>query len=239
MRKLLFLLVLIPMLGMSQTKNVITVSRFFPKIDKVAEFEKALAAHAQKYHSGDWKWRVYEIQSGPDAGGFHITEGPNSWEQLDGRGTLGAEHMTDWNKNVAIYLTEKYSNTYSAFQDSLSNVALTDYSDKISITRWYPRVGYGNKLSDVIKKMKKAWMAGGESVAVYTASSSGPACYSLVTRYKQGLKERAMGFRKSFKERYEAENGDGSYADFLDTIRQYVNEQWSEILFYRADLSSK
>ncbi len=38
----------------------------FPKADKVLDFEKALAAHAQKYHTGDWKWRVYEIQSGPD-----------------------------------------------------------------------------------------------------------------------------------------------------------------------------
>ena len=70
------------------------------------EFEKALTAHAQKYHTGDWKWRVYEIQSGPDAGGYHIVEGPNSWDEIDKRGNLGSDHNNDWNKNVAIYLTD-------------------------------------------------------------------------------------------------------------------------------------
>jgi hypothetical protein len=45
-------------MGVGQTKNVITVERYFPRIDKIAEFEKALMNHAQKYHTGDWKWRI-------------------------------------------------------------------------------------------------------------------------------------------------------------------------------------
>lgn len=61
-------------------KNVIHAQRVFPKIDQVLEFEKALANHAQKFHSGDNQWRVFGIQSGPDYGGFHIVEGPKSWE---------------------------------------------------------------------------------------------------------------------------------------------------------------
>jgi hypothetical protein len=87
--------------------------------------------------------------------------------------------------------------------------------------------------------MKKAWKAGGESVAVYTASSSGPAQFTLVTRYKQGLKERNAGFRKPFKDRYEGANGTDSFEDFLDVLREYLTDAWSELLFYRADLSSK
>ena len=92
MRKILFLLLALPLLGISQTKNVVSSTRVFPKVDKVAEFEKALAAHAKKYHTGDFKWRVFEIESGPDAGGYHTTEGPLSWESIDSRGNLGAEH---------------------------------------------------------------------------------------------------------------------------------------------------
>jgi hypothetical protein len=68
MRKLMVLWLLVPIVGMSQEKNVINVMRVFPKIDKTAEFEKALVAHAAKYHTGDWKWMVSEIQTGPDAG---------------------------------------------------------------------------------------------------------------------------------------------------------------------------
>ena len=239
MRKIFLFLLFIPLLGMSQVKNVVNVNRVFPKVDKVLEFEKAIATHAQKYHTGDWKWRVFEIQSGPDAGGYHITEGPTSWEAIDSRGNLSVEHNNDWNKNVTIYLTDRGSQSYSVYQDSLSTVALTDYSDKISITHWVQKIGWANKIREMIANMRVVWKAAGESVAVYTASSSGPAQYTLVTRYKQGLKEREMNFLKPFKDRYEAIHGADSFDDFLEVLRNYVAEQWFELLFYRADLSSK
>ena len=238
--KMFFLLsMLLPLIGLSQTKNVISTTRVFPKMDKVLEFEKALATHAKKYHSGTTYWRVFNIQSGPDMGGYHITEGPTSWEGEDTRGNLGNEHNIDWNKNVAIYLTDRQSGGYSVYQDSLSTVALGDFSDKINITHVYPKVGKGDNVVSIIKKLKKNWVAAGVTVAVYTASSSGKGQYTLVTRYKQGLKERAAGFRKPFKETYEAVNGEGSYAQYLKDVADYIDESWSELLFMRADLSSK
>jgi hypothetical protein len=234
-----FLLMLIPLLGISQTKNVISTHRIFPKMDKVLEFEKGIAAHAQKYHTGDTYWRVFAIQSGPDIGGFHVTEGPTSWEGEDARGDLGAEHKLDWNKNVAIYLTDKQSGGYSLYIDSLSTVALGDFSDKINIAHVYPKIGQSDNVVNMIKKLKKTWAAAGITVAVYSASSSGPAQYTLVTRYKQGLKERAVGFRKPFKEAYESANGEGSYAQYLKDAAEYIQDNWSELLFMRKDLSSK
>jgi hypothetical protein len=240
MRKIFLLCMLVPVLGISQNKNIISSFRAFPKVDKVLEFEKAVAAHAQKYHTGDWKWRVWAIQSGPDANGYHITEGPLSWELIDGRGEISNEHNIDWNKNVAIYLTDRGGANYSVFEDSLSTAGLTDYADKINITHWFPKLGWGPKVREVLREMKKTAQAGGQSVAVYSASSSGPAQFTLVTRYKQGLKEREPGFIKPpFKERYEKANGEDSFDHYLEVLREYLNESWSELLFYRADLSSK
>ena len=237
-KKLSLLCVLLPLISSSQIKNVVSTNRLFPKIDKVLEFEKALTAHAKKYHTGDVKWRVFEIQSGPDFGGYHITEGPTSWEALDTRGNLGTEHNNDWMKSIGIYLTEKQSASYSVYVDSLSTVALGDFSDKINITHVFPKMGCSNKIVGIIKDLKKVWTADGSTVAVYSASSSGPAQYILVTRYKQGLKEKADGFRKPFKATYEAVHGATSYEAYLDNIRQYTNDAWSELLFMRHDLSS-
>ncbi|HMO60942.1 MAG TPA: hypothetical protein PKC39_06060 [Ferruginibacter sp.] len=239
MRKIFLLCLLMPLLAIGQKKNVVNATRVFPKIDKVLEFEKALAAHAQKYHNGDWKWRVFEIQSGPDAGGYHITEGPVSWEQIDNRGNLGTEHNLDWHKNIAPFLTEKYVSTYSIYQDTLSTVAVTDYASKINITHWYPKPGWGYKIREVLVKMKKAWEAGNESIAVYTSSSSGEAQFAVVTRYKQGLKEREEGFRKALKERFETIYGEDSWDLIDEMVKNYVDHFWSELLFLRADLSSK
>src|SRR5579859_4805138 len=142
MRKLIISLLLMPLMGFAQMKTVISTERYFPKMDKIAEFEKALANHAQKYHTGDWKWRVLQIQSGPDAGGYQVNEGPNTWDQIDKRGDLGAEHMNDWNKNVAPFLTDRYSSAFAVFHEDLSTVQLTDYSDKIAITHVFPKPGW-------------------------------------------------------------------------------------------------
>ena len=239
MKKIILLCLLAPMMVIAQNKNVLNANRVFPKVDKVLEFEKAIAAHAQKYHTGDWKWRVFDILSGPDAGGYHITEGPNSWDQIDDRGNLGQEHNTDWNKSVAIYLTDKSSIAFSVYQDTLSSIALTDFTNKINISHIYPKLGWGNKVRGLIEKYKKVWVAGGESVAVFQSSSSGPAQYALVTRYKQGLKEREPNFRKPFRERYEAIHGVDSWNDVMEINQKYVDNIWSEMLSLRADLSSK
>lgn len=48
---------LVSLMVVEQNKNDINLTSAFPKADKMLEFEIALAAHAQKYHTGDWKWR--------------------------------------------------------------------------------------------------------------------------------------------------------------------------------------
>ena len=239
MKKFLFMLLLIPVLGIGQTKNVINTTRVFPKADKVLEFEKALATHAQKYHTGDWSWRVYEVTTGPDAGGYHIVEGPASWDAVDGRGNLGKEHNDDWNKNVAVYLTDKVEESYSVYVDSLSTIALTNYSDKIIVNHIYPKPGMIKGANDLVKKLKKVWMDGNENVAVYQSVVSGDPQVVTVTRLKEGLKELADSYRKSIPERYDIAYGAGAWDTYLADYAKYVERRWSELLTYRADLSSK
>jgi hypothetical protein len=229
---------LVPLLGISQNKNVVSTFRVTPKTDKISEFEKALASHAQKYHTGDVKWRVFEVQSGPDYGAFHVTEGPNSWEGMDGRGDISTAHKLDWDKNVAPLTTGEGSAGYSEFKADLSNVQLTDYADKIVISHMYPKPGMIVNVTDLVKKMKKVWEAGNESVAVYQAISSGEPQIVTVSRLKAGLKELAEGYRKPIAERYAAATGE-TWASYLEAYAKSVEKRWSELLFYRADLSSK
>lgn len=239
MKRLFFVLMALPFFSIAQEKNVVHTDRIFAKGDKVPAFEKALAAHAQKYHTGNWKWRVYTVESGPDAGAYHITEGPNSWDEVDGRGDLGKVHQADYNMNIAPTLTDRGSTMYSVYRADLSSVALTDFSDKIAINHIFPKPGYGADVEDAIKKLKKMWDASGQTVAVYESSSSGPQQFTVVTRYKQGLKERNMNFRKPMKERYIQANGDNSWDDFVKWQRNAVDHSWSELLYYHPELSSK
>jgi len=239
MKKLFFFLLALPLIGFGQKQTVVSTSRYFPKADKVLEFEKGLAAHIAKYHSGDWKWRVYEIQTGEDAGGYMVVEGPKSRDECDNRSKLRDEHTKDWNKNVAAYMSDKYSSVYSEYMEDLSTVPLISFTDKIAITHVFPKPGLSQMVEDVIKKIKKAWEAGTQTVAVYKSVVSGPFQYTLVTRFKDGLKELEEGYRKPFKERYEATNGEGTLETYLSKINESTDHVWAELLFYRPDLSAK
>ena len=239
MKIIFLLLLLIPAIGISQAKNVISTNRVFPKVDKQLEFEKALATHSQKFHTGDTKWRVFQIESGPDAGGYHIVEGPKTWESEDKRGDINEAHNNDWHKSVTIYLTDKSSHGYSVYIDSLSTVAVGDYSDKVQVTHVYPKLGSSYRVATLIKNLKAAWAADGSTVAVFESNGSGEAQFAIARRYKQGLKEKEAGFRKPLAETYEKINGKGSWAIYGDIAKEHINDQWSELLFYRADLSSK
>lgn len=238
MKKFFLLCMLIPLLGIGQ-KNVVSAFRVFPKADKGLEFEKALIAHVTKYHTGDWKWNVWEVQSGPDYGGFMITEGPLSWDQFDTRGNLGQAHTDDWAKNVAPLITQRTSSTYSVFKEDMSSVALTDYADKILINHFFPKPGMVVGVASMISKLKKIWTQGKESVAVYNSVGSGAPEYVTVTRMKNGLKELSDDYQKPLSERYEAAHGEGSWKYWLQEFANNVESRWSEILFKRADLSSK
>jgi hypothetical protein len=187
MKKFFFLL-LLPVLGIGQTKTVLTSNRLFAKNDKAGEFEKALSSHAQKYHTGDVAWRVWSIESGPDAGGYMVSEGPTTWSALDSRADISAEHTADWEKNVLPLTTGQGQSGYYDFQADLSTVQLTDYSDKIVINHMTAKPGKINDVMALIQKLQKVWAADGESVAVYSAAYSGEPGYITVTRLKNGFK---------------------------------------------------
>lgn len=230
---------LLSLAGFSQTKNVVSTDRLFPKGDKVSEFEKALASHAQKYHTGNWKWRVLEIQTGPDIGGYHIVEGPNNWTTLDSRGDISKEHSLDWNKSIAPLITEKGGSAFSTFNEELSTVQMTDYSEKVILTHIFLKPGMIDKFMEELKRSKAAWTAGKQSVAVYESYASGPPQVILAYRLKNGLKELEKDYRKPMKESYNAVNGAGAWDSYLKLYAESVESRWSEMLKHRVDLSSK
>jgi hypothetical protein len=239
MRKYFFMLLLVPAIGMGQTKTILTANRIIAKNDKVSEFEKALGNHAQKYHTGDVKWRVWSIESGPYAGGYLVTEGPSTWSALDSRGDISAEHTADWEKNVFSLTADKGQSAYYDFQADVSTVQLTDYSDKILINHMIAKPGMIVKAQELIKRQKKVWEAGKESVAVYSVAFSGEPGFITVSRLKDGLKELASDYRKPFAERFNAANGAGSFDVWLKDYADAVQSRWSELLTYKPKLSSK
>jgi hypothetical protein len=239
MRSFFFLLFLLPFVGTAQTKTVITSNRLFAKNDKVVDFEKALTHHTQTYHKGDVAWRVWSIESGPDAGGYMVSEGPSNWNNLDSRADISAEHTADWENNVLPLTTGRGQSGYYEFQADLSTVQVTDYADKILINHMTAKPGKINDMKALLQKMKKVWQGGSESVAVYATVFSGEPGFIYVTRLKGGLKELAADYRKPLADRYNTAYGAGSFDKWLKDYADIVQSRWSELLTYQPLLSSK
>src|SRR5204862_5248967 len=112
-------------------------------------------------------------------------------------------------------------------------------SDKIILNHIFPKPGTVVGVTALVKKLKKVWEAGNESVAVYTAEYSGAPQIITSTRLKGGLKELDDSFRKPMPERFNAVYGEGSWDTYLGDYAKFVESRWSELLLYRAGLSSK
>lgn len=239
MKKLSVLLLALPLFVSAQNNNVISVDRYFPKADQVQQFEKALAAHAQKFHKGDTKWLVLSVETGPDAGAYQVVEGPKTWESADKRGDLGQAHTDDWNATVQPTLTDKVSISFMTFRKDLSTVAQTDYADKIAVTHVFFKPGYYEEMQQALTNMKKVWEQSKQSIAVYEASASGKPQFTVVTRYKQGLKERDPGFMEPFPVRYKKVHGQAGWDQYVKSVKEMVDHQWSELLFVKKELGSQ
>lgn len=242
MKKLILALLLVPFIGISQTlkpAKVVHSTRVFPKMGKAAAFEKALATHVSKFHTTQWKWRVLAIETGPDAGGYHIVEGPSSWDEFDKRGDLGEAHGQDWANNIAPLLQERTSSSYGVYNDELSTTPVSSYTDKIAITHLSYNPGYSAETEAMLKTLKPVWEATARTTAVYEVSGSGDPGYTIVARYKDGLKERDPGYKANFKENYEKINGAGSWQTYQDMVKKAIKHSWSEILSVKKSLSTQ
>ena len=220
-------------------ENIISSYRVFARPGHDAALATALGEHARKFHTGRWKWRVYSVLSGPDGGAYLIVEGPNSWTALDDRGDLGAEHVQDYDTNVAPHVERSTPDIYLSYQDELSTVALAAFSTKATITRVYPKPGRGPAVRETLKTWKKIWEKRGFNVVVYSTVNSGPLCYNLVTRLKNGWKdydaEPAMTQEKAFEE----VGGPNAYALVLEEMAEHTESVIGEMIELKPELSSR
>ena len=124
------------------------------------------------------------------------------------------------------------------YRDDLSTIAVTNYTDKIAISHLTYNPGYSAEMEELIKQLKPIWESTQRSIAVYEISSSGEPGYNIVTRYKDGLKERDPGYKASMKDAFE-KNKSGSGQAYQDGLKKALKNSWSEILSFQPKLSSK
>ena len=236
---IMFFLLLFPMLVGAQTlpENTLASYRIWAKGGHEAALDKALAEHARMYHKGHWKWRVYEVLSGPDGGSYQITEGPNSWTILDDRADISAEHTKHYDTKLTPHIEKSSPQAYLTYEEKLSTTGIGAWSTKATITHIYLKPGRTKAYMAALASYRAVWEKQGRNVVVYRSFASGPPQLVIVGRLKIGFKDFDAD-NSVTSEVFDSVNGAGSYDKYLEEVSRDVESMVGEMIEFKPELSS-
>lgn len=228
-------------LALSQAQDKATLSsyRVFPKPGKDAALKKALGDHAAKFHTGNWKWRVYTVLSGPDEGAFQINEGPNTWTTLEDRKDISDEHTRDYQSNVLPLVERSTPESFVRYQRDVSSDSALSLFKKALLRHIFLKPGKGTRIVNYLTTMKKVWEKLGLKVAVWWSVYSGEPQIIVATRLPQGWVDLERPIGKEIREAFDGFAGTGAYDRYLEDLDQYVDRIVEDMIEFLPEVSSK
>ncbi|MBD0776699.1 hypothetical protein HPE56_02740 [Maribacter sp. ANRC-HE7] len=242
MKKLMFILVILPFMALSQNNQerpIIENVMFSPIAGKTAEFEAGIAAHNKKFHAeGPYGVRIYNILNGENAGKYMNIMGPLTWNLIDNR-PHSAAHEEDMNKNVNPYLSAEVEVNYMKMHPELSNFSKDFEINKVSVfvidVKRFKQKEFMDKVVNKVVKVYKEKMSD-QIFGIYTNELNN----------KEGMdfawvdffdNSSWLGKEDKFAAYYEEVHGAGSFADFLTAVEATTNGDYVEIWNLRNELS--
>jgi len=244
MRKLLFTLLLLPFLALSQNSTeyaVFETANLTPNPGQISQFEKGLAAHNKKYHGeGPYGVRVYWVMNGPNTGSYHWSMGPFPWSSLDNRPEQKDGHDADWNNNVAPYMTPG-SGAQSYWKSNLELSRFPkDFTIKnLAVDYWDIKRGKYKEAMALVKKVHDVYASKSpdETFGIYTnefPSTKEGKDLAVISFFD---KSAWLGEDHSIAKKYDEMNGAGSWDQFLKDWMDVTNGGETEIWMYVPELS--
>ena len=233
-----FLLLAVTMLQ-AQDRATITTYRVMPKVGKDAALKKAITDHVTKYHTGNWRWRVFRVLSGPDEGGYQINEGPNSWTTLEGRKDISDEHQRDYETTVLPLVERSTPEMYLVYQRELSSDSLVGPLKKALLRRFYLKPGKAGRLINHVRTWKKVWEKLGMKVLVFQPFYSGEPQLIVGARLLNGWVDLEQPMGKRMSDTFDEIAGSGAFVRYVEDLDKYVDHIVDEMIELLPEASSK
>lgn len=242
MKKLIYLFLLSPFVGFSQSADdylIFEIETFSASPANAGKVENGLAAHNKKFHaSGPGGVRVYVVQTGPRTGDYKWVMGPAPWAALDTR-PQGEAHDLDWQANVGRDLNEGGNTEYIRFDQSLSRFPNDFNIDKLFVRYIDVVRGKMDKVNEILKKIHRVYTEKipGETFGIYyneMPSSSSGRDITVVSFFNSYA---WMAQNDHFNEKYDEIYGKGSADAMWSLWQQYTVGTESEIWEYQEEMS--
>lgn len=220
-------------------RNVLSSYRVIPIAGKDAQLRKALLDHAAKYHTGPWKWRVFQVISGPEEGAYMINEGVNTWTDLEGRKDISEEHQRDYERTILPLSEKTLPTSFLTFQKDLSTDSASGPLKKALLRHYYLKPGKGGRLASHLTLWKQAYQKLGMKVGVWTSFFSGQPQIVVAFRLQNGWLDLEKPWGKLSREAYDEVAGNGAYVRYTEDLESYVDHINEEMIEFLPDVSSK
>jgi hypothetical protein len=241
MKKLLYTLVLLPLLMVSQTNESLVIENVMLTVnpEKITEFEAGIAAHNKKFHAeGPYGARVYNILNGKNAGKYMLIMGPLPWSVMDDR-PHSKEHADDNNKNISKYLTPDVEVNYMKMHPELSNFSKDFEIKKVSVfmidVKRFKQQDFIEKVLKKVAKVYKEKMPD-QLYGVYSneMNNEDGMDFGWVEFFENSS---WLGREDKLPQYFEEVHGAGSFAQFLADVEATTDGDSTEIWELRKELS--
>jgi len=243
MKKLFYLLLLLPMLVIAQNNQgyaVIENGMITAHPAKIKQFETGVAAHNKKYHAeGAYGARVYWISNGTNIGKYMWVMGPLPWSAFDNRPAKEG-HDDDWNTNVLPYVIPEGDQTYWKFNANLSNFSKDFTINKLLVDVYDLKRFQNEKMNELMVKIQKVMVTKfpDDAFGIYTNEFSSMDDGKDMAFVSFFNKMGWLGEDGKFPQKYDEVHGEGSFGNFLKEWGEISHgKRASELWIFREDLS--
>ena len=229
MKKLLFLLLCLPLIAFGQEDNqpnLYQVVNIHVKTGQDDAFKAAVKAHNMKFHPEDGLYhaRLFYNLNGPTGGTYSWIMGPTTWTAMDTRPGKGA-HDDDWDTNVVTHVEKFDSPTYWSYSEKLSQDIENVSPAKRLIWMYDIRKGQGARWSELVGKVKKVYEEKRPTEPFWVvwnefANTNAGMDAAIIFAFDNWA---WMDRNSKFGEEYEAVHGPGSWHNFLNEFSDTVD----------------
>lgn len=241
MKKLLFTLLLLPVLAIAQTNEALVIENVMLTVnsENIDEFEAGIAAHNKKFHAdGPYGARVYTILNGKNAGKYMLIMGPLPWSAMDDR-PHSKEHADDNAKNINKYLTPDVEVNYMKMHPDLSNFSKDFEIKKVSVFMLdVKRFKQQDFIEKVLKKVSKVYKEKMPDQLFGVYSNEMNNMDGLDFAWVDFFENSSwLGKENKLPQYFEEVHGAGSFAQFMADVEATTDGDRTEIWELRNDLS--
>lgn len=231
----------LPALVSAQDYTQYEVQYMTVRSDQIQDFDEALAAHNQEYHSGGGPYHanVWYVANGPRTGQYVWVMGPVTFGEIGGR--PAGEHDDDWAGNVMPHARADMDVSYWRVSEGLSHTTDEELHPILRVRGYRIAPGQMFRFREQRRMLKEMYEAKGyainESVLFPRFRPEEGPDVVVVRTFDDWSDFDGGGGMASFRADFIEVHGQGAWQRWWDANGEIIEDSWDQVQVLMPELS--